>query len=88
MAISKMKGTLDYFGDQLNGYRFIEQVAKECCRSYNFKELILPTFEATELFARGVRDGWKMWGNQATEDYEPDWNTYANHTVAASKKEE
>jgi hypothetical protein len=23
-----------------------------------------------------------MWGNQATADYEPDWNTYANHTVA------
>lgn len=57
MAISKMKGTLDYFGDQLNGYRFIEQVAKECCKSYNFKELILPTFEATELFARGVGEG-------------------------------
>lgn len=36
-----------------------------------------------ELFARGNRDGWDMWGNQATEDYEPTWNTYANHTVAA-----
>jgi len=36
-----------------------------------------------ELFARGSRAGWDMWGNQATEDYEPSWNTYANHTVAA-----
>ncbi|MGN1346774.1 MAG: MT-A70 family methyltransferase [Eubacteriales bacterium] len=36
-----------------------------------------------ELFARGNRAGWDMWGNQATEDYEPTWNTYANHTVAA-----
>lgn len=35
-----------------------------------------------ELFARGARDGWDMWGNQATEDYEPSWNTYANHTIA------
>lgn len=35
-----------------------------------------------ELFARGDRDGWDMWGNQASGDYEPDWNTYANHTVA------
>lgn len=35
-----------------------------------------------ELFARGNRGGWDMWGDQATEDYEPDWNTYANHTVA------
>ena len=35
-----------------------------------------------ELFARGNRDGWDMWGNQADDEYEPDWNTYANHTVA------
>ena len=35
-----------------------------------------------ELFARGDRPGWDMWGNQATSDYEPTWQTYANHTVA------
>ena len=34
-----------------------------------------------ELFARGNREGWDMWGNQADDTYEPDWNTYANHTV-------
>lgn len=33
-----------------------------------------------ELFARGLREGWDMWGNQAAEDYEPTWSTYANHT--------
>ena len=41
-----------------------------------------------ELFARGNREGWDMWGNQADATYEPDWNTYANHTVAAKKKAE
>ena len=35
-----------------------------------------------ELFARGERTGWDVWGNQADSDYEPDWSTYANHTVA------
>lgn len=35
-----------------------------------------------EMFARGNRAGWDMWGNQATDSYEPTWNTYANHTVA------
>ena len=35
-----------------------------------------------EMFARGNREGWDMWGNQATDEYEPTWNTYANHTVA------
>lgn len=32
-----------------------------------------------ELFARGAREGWATWGNQA-EDYMPDWNTYSNHS--------
>ena len=36
-----------------------------------------------EIFARGERMNWAMWGDQATEDYEPTWATYANHTVAA-----
>lgn len=40
-----------------------------------------------ELFARGDRPGWDMWGNQADESYEPDWNTYANHTKATDNKE-
>ena len=41
-----------------------------------------------ELFARGDRAGWDMWGNQASADYEPDWKTYANHTTAASTNED
>lgn len=32
-----------------------------------------------EMFARGPRKGWTVWGNQA-EDYQPDWPTYANHS--------
>ena len=32
-----------------------------------------------ELFARGPRKGWSVWGNQA-EDYAPGWDTYANHS--------
>ena len=32
-----------------------------------------------ELFARGKRNGWCVWGNQA-DDYAPDWNTYPNHS--------
>ena len=29
-----------------------------------------------ELFARGQREGWTLWGNQANILYEPDWPTY------------
>lgn len=34
-----------------------------------------------EMFARGPRKGWAVWGNQA-DDYVPDWPTYANHSQA------
>lgn len=30
-----------------------------------------------ELFARGVREGWTSWGNQADDTYEPTWDTYS-----------
>lgn len=37
-----------------------------------------------ELFGRGKRDNWTVWGNQADEDYKPDWKTYSyNSSVAA-----
>ena len=37
-----------------------------------------------EMFARGNRDGWDMWGNQADDLYEPDWNTYSYHTMRST----
>jgi len=36
-----------------------------------------------ELFARGSREGWVTWGNQA-EEYAPSWPTYANHSQSES----
>ena len=33
-----------------------------------------------ELFARGQRKKWKMWGNQADANYRPDWPTYKNNS--------
>jgi len=33
-----------------------------------------------ELFARGTRKGWAMWGNQADDKYRPTWKTYAHHS--------
>lgn len=33
-----------------------------------------------EMFARGDRNKWTGWGNQADNSYEPTWDTYANHS--------
>lgn len=35
-----------------------------------------------ELFARGIRAGWKPWGDQAHDAYEPTWTTYAHNSAA------
>lgn len=74
--------TLDPARSQVN---LIRAMKREHSRK---PDEIIPIIEACsegpriELFARGDREGWDMWGNQATADYEPTWSTYANHTVA------
>jgi N6-adenosine-specific RNA methylase IME4 len=35
-----------------------------------------------ELFARGTRPGWAVWGEQADSSYRPDWKTYSHHSQA------
>src|SRR2546429_5054687 len=35
-----------------------------------------------ELFARGKRKGWLVWGQQADEAYEPTWATYSHNSAA------
>lgn len=34
-----------------------------------------------ELFARGARPKWAVWGNQADASYSPSWNTYAYNSA-------
>lgn len=41
-----------------------------------------------ELFARGVRPKWTVWGNQADETYQPTWDTYAHHSASDSREAE
>lgn len=38
-----------------------------------------------ELFARGKRPRWAVWGNQATENYMPTWKTYAYNSLVAAE---
>ncbi len=36
-----------------------------------------------ELFARGARPGWTVWGNQADDGYRPSWKTYRHNSASA-----
>ena len=38
-----------------------------------------------ELFARGERPDWAVWGNQADETYAPTWKTYAYNSAVAAE---
>lgn len=40
-----------------------------------------------ELFARGAREGWHAWGDQA-ENYAPSWPTYSNHSGSTRRSPE
>lgn len=35
-----------------------------------------------EMFARGTRKKWTYWGNQANEDYAPNWKTYSHNSAS------
>jgi N6-adenosine-specific RNA methylase IME4 len=38
-----------------------------------------------ELFSRGARKGWEVWGNQADDDYKPTWDTYSYNSAVAAE---
>ncbi|MDI3472035.1 MAG: histidyl-tRNA synthetase [Thermotogaceae bacterium] len=52
--ISKPKGTVDIFGDELKYWYFVEDTFRRITQLYNYYEIRTPVFEATELFLRGV----------------------------------
>ena len=39
-----------------------------------------------ELFARGPRPDWVLWGDQATENYTPTWKTYRHNSAAERER--
>ena len=38
-----------------------------------------------ELFGRGQRENWTVWGNQASDDYKPTWDTYTYNSAVAAE---
>ncbi len=54
--IQKIKGTFDIMPEEIPTWRFIEETARAVATRYGFDEIRTPTFEATELFRRGVGD--------------------------------
>ena len=56
MMIKMPRGTKDILPLESYKWQYVEDIIKGICRDFNFKEIRFPTFEHTELFARGVGD--------------------------------
>lgn len=56
MKISAPKGTRDILPAEVARWRHAEQVFAQVCALHGYEEIRIPTFEATELFQRGVGD--------------------------------
>ncbi|HOT20893.1 MAG TPA: histidine--tRNA ligase [Spirochaetota bacterium] len=54
--IQKPPGVEDIFPDRITRFNYIINTAKEVFRLYNYREVILPIMEYTEVFARGIGD--------------------------------
>ncbi len=54
--IQKPRGTMDILPEDAAVWQYIEGRAAEVMETFGFGEIRTPTFEATELFARGVGD--------------------------------
>ena len=56
MAMKAPKGTKDVLPAEIHKWQYIESEWAKLCAEYGFKEMRTPTFEATELFNRGIGD--------------------------------
>lgn len=54
MTFSAPKGTKDILPGEVAGWQKAERVFSGVCSEYGFSEIRIPTFEQTEVFARGV----------------------------------
>lgn len=52
--IKAVRGTRDLLPPETSLWNYVESIARDVFRSYNFQEIRTPIFESTELFARGV----------------------------------
>ena len=52
--ITKQKGCVDIYGKDAKKWKYVSRVIDEVLEKYNYSEIRVPVFEASELFHRGV----------------------------------
>lgn len=56
-TFQNVRGTQDFFGEDVEKYNCVVEIAKRNAKSYNFHEIITPIIEFSNLFERSVGDG-------------------------------
>lgn len=56
MSVKIPRGTQDILPGTIEKWQYLEKIATNICRNYQYKEIRTPIFEQTELFQRGVGD--------------------------------
>ena len=56
MLTQAPKGTKDVIPEESYKWHYLEQVIRDLCRDFGYKEIRTPVFEHTELFERGMGD--------------------------------
>ncbi len=56
MSINVPRGTKDILPEEMFKWHALEELVRDTCRLYQYKEIRTPIFEHTELFTRGVGD--------------------------------
>lgn len=54
--LQNVRGTKDIFGDDILKFNYIVEIAKKISTLYNFKEIITPIFEFSDVFERNLGD--------------------------------
>ena len=54
MKITKIKGTLDFTGNEAVKYRYIEKTCTNIAKKFGFSEIITPIIEQTDCFVRAT----------------------------------
>lgn len=57
MKYQRIKGTVDILPTESGKWIYLEEVIRNVMARFNYKEIRVPIFEMTELFARGIGEG-------------------------------
>jgi len=57
MKYQRIKGTADILPSETGKWLYLEEIIRNVMARFNYKEIRVPVFETTELFARGIGEG-------------------------------